>query len=50
MDELITCCGNCRYHRSDGNGDWICSNPDSEYFTDWTDYMDWCLEYEEGSE
>ena len=41
-------CGTCKYHRIDKNsGDWICTNPESEYFADYTDYADWCEEWEE---
>ena len=41
-------CGTCKYHRNDRNGDgWVCTNPDSEYNADWTEYGDQCEEWEE---
>lgn len=41
------CCGTCRFHRTDDDGEWICVNEDSEYYTDYTKYGDWCEEHEE---
>lgn len=41
------CCGTCRFHRIDDDGEWICVNEDSEYYTDYTEYGDWCEEHEE---
>ena len=39
-------CGTCRYHRiNNRTGEWQCDNPESDYFTDYTDYMDTCPEY-----
>ena len=44
-------CGTCLYHTRDFvTGEWICSNSDSEYFTDYTDYKDWCEEWEKDHE
>lgn len=46
--DRINYCGTCKYHRTDKNsGDWICTNPESEYFADYTEYADWCEEWEE---
>ena len=44
-DEEI--CGNCKYHRTDDTGEWICNNHDGEYFGLETDYEDTCPDYEE---
>ena len=40
-------CGECRHHKKDADGDWYCSNPDSAYYMDWTEYSDGCEEGEE---
>jgi hypothetical protein len=40
------CCGKCKYHKNDDGG-WICSNENSEYYTDYTAYNDCCSEAEE---
>ena len=40
-------CGTCKYHTKEKDGSWICANPDSEYYTDWTEYSDRCDEHEE---
>ena len=42
-----TICGHCKYHRTDRDGDWYCANPDSDYYTDWTEYNDGCEDGEE---
>lgn len=49
MDTENGCiCGNCKYHKHDDtNGDWVCTNPDSEYIADFTDYSHWCSDFEE---
>ena len=39
------CCGTCQWHQSDDD-DWVCTNEQSVYFTDWTDYTDCCREWE----
>lgn len=45
------CCGTCKHHsKDDGNDDWVCVNPESEYFADYTDYNHSCEEYEEREE
>ena len=38
-------CGNCRWHVC-VNDEWVCGNPDSDYVTDYTDYKDWCSDWE----
>lgn len=40
------CCGICKYRSYDGN-DFICDNPDSNGFGDYSDFSDYCGEYEE---
>lgn len=39
-------CGKCLYHRRDGEI-WICTNPDSDLFCDYTEYEESCSEFEE---
>ena len=39
-------CGTCKWHKND-NGGWICTNPDSEYYSDWTEYGEQCEEWED---
>lgn len=39
------CCGTCKWHKRVLD-DWICSNSDSEYCTDYTGYSDTCEEWE----
>lgn len=43
------CCGTCRWHRKDIEGDWVCMNDESDYFTDWTEYDYHCEEWESRS-
>ena len=41
-------CGTCSYHYYDKEEEsWVCDNPDSELFTDYTEYQDTCEEWEE---
>lgn len=40
--------GTCKWHKNIYFG-WICTNPDSEYCSDWTKYGDQCEEWEERS-
>ena len=40
------CCGTCKYHRFT-DGDWACTNDESEYVTDYTPYDHVCDEWEE---
>ena len=39
-------CGKCKYHRKD-NEEWVCKNPESEYYGDYTEYKDTCDEFED---
>lgn len=42
------CCGTCKYHHHENIDDgWVCVNSDSEYVADWTEYNNWCDEWEE---
>ena len=44
MDEI---CGTCKYHEyEEVSQGWVCTNDQSEYFADWTDYEDKCEEWE----
>ena len=36
------CCGTCRFHRTDDNGEWVCANDLSEYYALETEYGDTC--------
>ena len=40
-------CGTCRWHKKENDGSWTCSNPESDLYSDWTDYNSSCEEYEE---
>lgn len=41
------CCGTCKWHFHEKiNEGWVCTNADSDYVTDWTDYDFCCDEYE----
>lgn len=45
------CCGTCKYHEHERIDDgWVCVNPDSEYYSDWTEYGDCCDDWEERDE
>lgn len=47
-EQVNECCGTCKWHRhKDMDDGWVCVNPDSEYFTDWTEYHDSCSDFEE---
>lgn len=43
------CCGTCRMHRKDPDtGEWVCSEPDADYYGMETEYSEpACEEYEE---
>ena len=41
-----TCCGTCKYHKP-RNGDFECTNENSDFYADYTDYNHHCEEYEE---
>ena len=44
MEEHV--CGTCKWHHCDKFTDWVCTNPDSDYYTDWTEYKETCDEWE----
>ena len=45
------CCGTCKYHQFENvNDGYVCVNSDSEYCADWTEYSDFCEEWEERDE
>ena len=47
MNPEKLCCGTCRFHTHDRDGDdWFCANPNSIYGDKITDYYDVCEEYE----
>lgn len=39
------CCGTCKFHRTDDNGEWVCVNDLSEYYALETDYSDMCVDW-----
>lgn len=43
------CCGTCKWHIKDEDfdDDYYCCNGDSQYCSDWTDYLHYCYEYDE---
>ena len=43
------CCLKCKYHRPDDtfSADWVCCNPDSEFFADYTEAEDTCENFRE---
>lgn len=45
--ENLNICGTCRHHRKEKDGSWVCANPESDYYADWTEYGDNCDEHEE---
>lgn len=45
-NDSVACCGECRFHRYQ-DGDWLCTNPQSEFGGHYTDYDDYCEEGEE---
>lgn len=45
------CCGTCKWHKHERIDDgWVCTNPDSHCCADWTEYNDWCQEWEDRNE
>lgn len=40
------CCGTCKYHQNCAKSEWVCVNPDSGNYTDYTDYHDTCGAWE----
>ena len=48
FEKIIVEYPTCRYHYYDKEEEsWVCDNPDSELFTDYTEYQDTCEEWEE---
>ena len=52
MNNTGNWCGKCKYHectdpRNDIDAEWVCSNPDSDYYADITEYTDYCMDFEE---
>ena len=45
--DMEQCCGTCKFHRTDDNGEWVCTNDLSEYYALETDYSDICVDYGE---
>ena len=43
--ERKECCGNCK-HYVNQDGEWVCLNNKSDYFTDYPEYSDYCEEWE----
>lgn len=39
-------CGNCRFARTDQEDDWICVNDNSDYCSDFIDYLHECPDWE----
>lgn len=46
-DDEREICGKCAWHRMDPDDDWYCGNCDSDFYMDYTDYDDACVDYEE---
>lgn len=46
--EKETCCGTCRHHASLAitDGEWVCMNKDSDYYSIETEWQDYCPDYE----
>lgn len=49
MKENILC-GLCKYHQPDNDGEWICINKISDYYTDFTSYDHSCSDFEDRNE
>lgn len=42
------CCGTCKWHRKESDvAGWICTNPYSQFDSEWTEYGFCCEEYED---
>lgn len=45
--KVMQVCGTCKYHHYDGTSEgFTCTNPDSDYFADWTEWNDCCSDWE----
>lgn len=41
------CCGTCKWNRCvNEDGEWACTNINSEFYTDWTEFSAGCEEWE----
>ena len=41
-------CGECKYHTYEPiDRGWVCTNDESDYCTEWTDYTDTCEKFEQ---
>lgn len=38
-------CGGCEYCVKDKDGEWVCSNTESDYYLDYVGYDDYCDEF-----
>lgn len=48
MDYESMICGMCRYHKQENlSGEWVCTNPDGEYFGMESLYDEHCPDWEE---
>lgn len=46
--EENSCCKNCKFYKFESVDEgFVCANPDSEYFSDWTGATDLCEDHEE---
>lgn len=46
MDE---CCGTCKWHKREPLEEgWFCTNENSDCYSCWTDYKDFCPDWEDG--
>ncbi len=47
-EERDECCGTCKYHRYDRNEqEWICNCQRSDNYADYTEYSDYCENWED---
>ena len=44
--DMEQCCGTCKFHRTDDNGEWVCTNDLSEYYALETEYSDMCVDWD----
>lgn len=43
-------CGTCVFHKTDEHGEWYCGNQRSDYYCDYTDYNDTCIDWQKRAE
>ena len=47
-EPIYMVCGECKWHTyEDIDHGWVCTNPDSPYCADWTEYEDDCDYFQE---